>query len=113
MYNNITLSGYLCDKPAFSVCSNGKSKCSFSIAVRRYNDKTDFFNCIAYEPTCNAFRSLAKGSLVLLNGRLEQCRKEDRTWYSIIVEKVVFFPRNTSKPTEDVVEESELELAPF
>src|SRR5215470_3925786 len=83
--NSITISGNITREPEIRYTPSGVSKCSFGVAVNRswrnqqtqeWEEQTSFFNVVAWRQLAeNAGASLAKGSRVVVSGRLEQ-----RSW---------------------------------
>ncbi len=72
---------------------NGKSICSFSIAVNGWSDAVSFFNCTIFGKTAdNVGKFITKGKQLGLVGELKQERWEQdgqkRTAVKIIVNKV-------------------------
>ena len=83
--NNITISGNMTRDPEMRYTPSGVSKVSFGVAVNRswrnqqtqeWDEATSFFNVVAWRQLAeNVGASLAKGSRVVVTGRLEQ-----RSW---------------------------------
>ena len=83
--NSVTIVGNLTRDPELRYTPAGAATCQFGVAVNRVwtdrqtNEKkeaTSFFNVVAWrEMAENAGESLAKGSRVIITGRLEQ-----RSW---------------------------------
>ncbi len=78
-YNKVVLVGRLTADPELKYTANGKATVRFSLAVDRPTSQkeTDFFNIVAWErlaETCGRF--LAKGRLVLIEGRLQNRQYE-------------------------------------
>jgi single-strand DNA-binding protein len=83
--NTITISGNITREPEMRYTPSGVSKVSFGVAVNRswrnqqtqeWEEQTSFFNVVAWRQLAeNASASLAKGSRVVVSGRLEQ-----RSW---------------------------------
>jgi single-strand DNA-binding protein len=97
MYNKDLKMGRLTKSPELKTTNNGKSVCTFSIAVNRdyQKDKTDFFNCVAWGQTAEFIaRYFEKGSMIFVDGRLENREYEKdgqkRTVTEITVEKASF-----------------------
>lgn len=85
MLNRLTLMGRLCADPELRTTQNGVPVCSFRLAAERdYPDAngervTDFFDVVAWRGTAEFLCSyLAKGRMVLLNGRLQTRPWTDR-----------------------------------
>ena len=83
--NSVTIVGNLTRDPEIRYTAGGQAKASFGIAVSRrwqnrqsneWEEQTSFFNVVCWrEMAENVAESLAKGSRVLVSGRLEQ-----RSW---------------------------------
>jgi single-strand DNA-binding protein len=83
--NTVTVVGNLTRDPELRYTPNGQANCTFGVAVNRrwmnrqtneWEERTSFFNVVCWrEMADNASESLAKGSRVIVNGRLEQ-----RSW---------------------------------
>ena len=83
--NSITISGNMTRDPEMRYTPSGVSKVSFGVAVNRswrnqqtqeWDEQTSFFNVVAWRQLAeNVGASLAKGSRVVVTGRLEQ-----RSW---------------------------------
>src|SRR6185503_11228189 len=83
--NTITISGNMTRDPEMRYTPSGVSKVSFGVAVNRswrnqqtqeWDEQTSFFNVVAWRQLAeNVGASLAKGSRVVVTGRLEQ-----RSW---------------------------------
>ena len=78
--NSVTLVGNITRDPELRYTQGGRATASFGLAVsRRYQvnnewqEQTSFFNVVAWAQLAeNAAASLAKGSRVIVTGRLEQ-----------------------------------------
>ena len=83
--NSITISGNITRDPEMRYTPSGVSKVTFGVAVNRswrnqqtqeWDEQTSFFNVVAWRQLAeNVGASLAKGSRVVVTGRLEQ-----RSW---------------------------------
>lgn len=113
MLNKAILNGRLTKAPELKQTQNGKSVCSFTIAVDRNRDreKTDFVPIVAWGKTAEFVNQwFGKGDLITIVGRIEVRNYEDkngnkRTATEIIAEEVLFGgSKNTTsaseKPTE-------------
>lgn len=75
--NQVILMGRLTRDPELRTTASGKAITSFSIAVDRNNDETDFFEVTAWEKLAElVVNYLEKGSKVLVQGRLQLDRWE-------------------------------------
>ena len=126
MLNNVNLIGRLTADPKFSSVSDGKSVCSFTLAVQQdYGDKAaDFIPCVAWKQTAEFItRHFTKGAMIAINGRLKQRSWKDkdgnnRSVLEVIVANCYFYgekkpaPGNDAEPELPVIEEPDGEL-PF
>ena len=77
--NSIVLSGRLTKKPELRTTINGNNVCSFSLAVKRDKDNTDFIDCNCYGKTAeNLVKYQDKGNMIELTGRLENYTYTDK-----------------------------------
>ena len=83
----ITLAGNLTSDPKLEFLSNGTAKMSFSVACShnwtdqsgQKQEKVSYFNIVAWRTLAeDAGNSLAKGTKVIVTGRLEQRSYEDK-----------------------------------
>ena len=105
--NNIQLLGRITKDLEQKTTTNGKSVCSFDIAVTRKFDKeiTDFIPCVAWNKTCETMcKFVKKGQLIAIDGSLYTRKYEDkngnkRTAYEVNVNNFYFAE---SKKTSNV-----------
>ena len=86
--STVTIVGNLTRDPEIRYTTGGAAKASFGVAVSRrwqnrqsneWEEQTSFFNVVCWrEMAENVSESLAKGSRVVVTGRLEQRSYEDR-----------------------------------
>ena len=80
-YNLIVIEGRLTRDPELKATREGKSVCTFSVAVDRdrRDGETDFFECVAFEKQAETHsKYLKKGSRVLVQGRMQSRTYESR-----------------------------------
>lgn len=126
--NHIMLSGRLTKDVELRYTSSQKAFAIFTLAVRREGDKTDFINCQAWDRTAeNLQKYCAKGSMVLLEGRLqvEPYEKDGhkRTDIKVVAYKVEFLDKKeeeakpkftpTTEPAPFFDEGEQDDLLPF
>jgi len=78
--SSVTIVGNLLKEPEIRYTSGGRAQLSFGLAVNRryqvnneWQEQTSFFNVVAWGSLAeNAAASLAKGTRVIVSGRLEQ-----------------------------------------
>lgn len=98
MLNHIILSGRLVKGPELRMTQNQKAVTSFTIACERdHGDKqTDFIDCVAWLHTAEfVSKYMHKGQLVIVSGRLQSRKWEDRdnnkrTSWEVLADKVYF-----------------------
>ena len=101
--NNITISGRLTANPELKVTTSGKNVCSFTVAVRRDKETTDFIPCTAWNKTAeNISRYFIKGSMIEVAGSLqtrnyEAKDKSKRTAFYVLVDKFGFLEAKSEK----------------
>ena len=113
MLNKAILNGRLTKAPELKQTQNGKSVCSFTIAVDRNRDreKTDFIPIVAWGKTAEFVNQwFGKGDLITIVGRIEVRNYEDkngnkRTATEIIAEEVLSGgSKNTTNASEKPAE---------
>ena len=79
MLNVVALQGRLARNPELRQTTAGKSVCNFTIACDAGKDRTDWFDVVAWDKTaefiCRYFR---KGSMILVEGRLQSRKYQDK-----------------------------------
>ena len=111
MLNQITIQGRLTKEPELRTTDSGKFVTTFTLACdREFNrDETDFFKCIAWQSTGEfVSKHFHKGQLVLINGRLQNRKWQDRdgnnrTASEIICTSVYFCESKKDHAVPDVV----------
>ena len=108
MLNHSTIMGRLTSDPELRRTNTGKAVCSFTIA----NDKpgkdsgASFIDCVAWEKTADFISNyFAKGSMVVLEGRLESRQYETkdgqkRTVLEVVVSQAHFCERKKEEPAK-------------
>ena len=113
MLNKAILNGRLTKAPELKQTQNGKSVCSFTIAVDRSRDreKTDFIPIVAWGKTAEFVNQwFGKGDLITIVGRIEVRNYDDkngnkRTATEIIADEVRFGgSKNTANASEKPAE---------
>lgn len=98
MYNRAIIIGRLTKEPELKQTTNGKSVCSFTVAVnRRYSrEETDFLDCVAWQKTAEFLcRYFHKGGAIGVEGAIQTRKYEDRngnprTAVEIVADNVFF-----------------------
>lgn len=73
MYNKVILIGRHTKNPELKSTPQGTSVCTFTLAVdRRFQDQTDFFNCVAWKATAEFIsKYFKKGDPICVEGCLQ------------------------------------------
>ena len=106
--NRICLSGRITNDLELRCTGQGKDIVSYTLAVRRDKDNTDFINCTTFGEFAKILCEYChKGDMIGVEGRLQTNNYEDkdgnkRTSYSVITDKVDFY--NTKKEETKVEE---------
>ena len=113
--NKVILMGNLTKDPELRYTQSGKAVVKVGIAVRRPFSKeknaTDFFNLVAWDKTAEFFgKYLAKGSKVLIEGRLQNNDYTDQNGVKhyavdVIVENVEFAGSKVEKKSDEPKDE--------
>lgn len=113
--NVVNLMGRIVKTPELKYTNNGISYCKFTLAVNKPKIKdreqeTNFINCIAWGNTAETIcKWLIKGNRVIVLGRLDTSKKDDKCYTNVIVEKIDFIDTvRTSKEQTSAVEETEI-----
>lgn len=76
--NNVSLTGRLTKDVEIRKTTTGKSVASFSLAVRRDKEKTDFINCVAWNNTADLlYQYTHKGSQIGVSGSIQTRNYDD------------------------------------
>lgn len=119
--NRVCLIGRLTSKPELRYTTSNIACTNITIAIdRNYGEekKADFINIVVWRKQAeNVCKYLDKGSLVAIEGRLQQNSYEDRDGnrrYKLdVVADNIQFLNTKSKDTKPVVEEKKVEEDPF
>ena len=105
-YSKTILVGNMTKDPEKKITQNGKTVCSFSVAVkRRFQDVTDFHDCVAWGNTAEAIcRNFHKGKEILVEGELQKRSYEKdgiKRWVTeLVVEAFSFTGRKDDGESE-------------
>lgn len=106
MYNKVLIIGRVVNDPTLKYSQQGKAVTSFSIAVDRSQDETDFFDIVAFDKQAEvASKYLVKGRLIMVEGRLQTRTFETqdgskRKIYEIIVDTFRMLDKKQDLKTE-------------
>lgn len=106
--NKIILVGRLVANPEFKIIESGKKICNFRIAVIESRKRdTLFLSIVAFDTLAETCQNwLQKASMVLIDGRLDCYKKEDKEYYSVVANNVQFL-KNLKKKEINNQEEKE------
>lgn len=98
MLNEITVMGRLTKDVDLRYTQNEKAVASFTVACERDRGEkqTDFIDCVAWDRAAEFLnRYFHKGSMIIVNGRLQQRYWEDRegnkrTTHEVVAEHIYF-----------------------
>lgn len=111
--NSITLMGRLTRDPELKRTSKDNSYCNFTLAVNRPKikdnpQKADFIPCTAWNKTAEVIESwLQKGDRLIVMGRLNVTKNDDKYYTNVIVEKINFI--DTVRTSEEKKNEAWIE----
>jgi len=104
--NTVNIVGRLSADPELRSTQSGKNVLSFTVAVRRDKENTDWINCIAWEKTAELISNyFQKGSEIGITGRIQTSSFEDkqgnkRKTTDVIVNQITFIgSKSEAKPT--------------
>lgn len=113
--NIVNLMGRIVKTPELKYTNNGINYCKFTLAVNKpkIKDKeqeTNFINCIAWGKTAETICNwLDKGNRVIVLGRLDVSKKDDKYYTNVVVETINFIDTvRTSKEQQNEVLEAEI-----
>ena len=115
--NTVNITGRLAAQPELKTTSNGKSVCSFRLAVSRpkVKDKTDWIPCTAWNQSAEFLGKYAsKGSRIGVSGVLTSREYEDkegnrRTMYEVLCDSVELLDSRSTTSSSDAPKTAERE----
>lgn len=106
--NSINLTGMIVrENPTIVLSASGLEYCRFTLSVRRkYVDKYDFIDCVAYRSVANNIcKTLKKGDMISVLGELhvDKFEKDNikRNYISVSIESFSFCTRRKDKTDSD------------
>ena len=79
MINNVVLTGRLTKDIELRRTTSGKTCTSFTLAVNRNKQETDFINCVAWNDVAESLEKYTKkGSLIGIEGRIQTRSYDDK-----------------------------------
>ena len=112
MLNKVILNGRLTAAIEVRKTTSGESVASFTLAVPKNKDKTNFIRCNAWETVADTlYQYTKKGQEITVEGSLEQntyeLQGQKRTTYEVNVERITLH----SKPKQEEQEEETVEIS--
>lgn len=110
--DRVLLEGYLVEKPNLQQTKTGKHVANYSLISRHTNDEVSFFPVETWENQAKSDATiLAKGSRVIVEGRLKQDRwstpnGEKRSRIKIVANQVVYLPKKSIEQENKSLEEA-------
>lgn len=106
--NNIVLAGRLTADVELKTTTTGKSVCSFTLAINRDKETTDFLPCVAWNKTAEFISQyFRKGNALCIVGELHSRQYETdgkkRTAYEVLANRAMFVESKgeTFEPIDD------------
>lgn len=108
--NDCQILGHAGRDAELSYLQSGKAICKFSVAVSRGRDKpTDWFNVVCFDKTAEiAAEQIKKGTTVLAKGQMQSNKHEEKTYWSLLANRVYAFAKGYSKPASPPADWSNL-----
>lgn len=103
--NSVTLSGNLTRDPELRETGSGKAVASLRIGNKRFNDRSNFIDVIAWEKTAELIAQIySKGDPIVFTGELQVREYQDkegnnRQSFEVVVRDVKLPPKK--KPADD------------
>lgn len=114
-YNKAILVGNMTATPELKMSQSGKSICPFTVAVkRRFQDATDFHDCVAWGKTAETIsRNFRKGKEILVEGELQKRSYTDKEgnkrWVTeLVVDNFSFVGRKSEGQFHEVEDDGDL-----
>lgn len=102
--NKAIIIGRIVKKPELRKTPTNKFVTTFSLAVSRNKDDTDFIPCVAWEKTAELVSSTDKGSLIGVEGKLYtsnyEHKGEKRFKMEVLVDRIEFLSKKEVKEVE-------------
>lgn len=113
--NKFLGSGYVSNEPELRRTQNGRKVCSFSLAIRRTKQATDFIPIVCWESSADfMMQYFHKGSRIEVEGRLQQRRWTDgdgknHSRVEVVAESLGFGERAATQESTAAEEETDIE----
>lgn len=90
MINNVVLTGRLTKDIELRRTTSGKTCTSFTLAVNRNKQETDFINCVAWNQEAESLEKYTKkGSLIGIEGRIQTRSYDDINGKKVYITEVL------------------------
>ena len=90
MINNVVLTGRLTKEIELRRTTSGKTCTSFTLAVNRNKQETDFINCVAWDKLAELLeRYTHKGSQIGVEGRIQTRNYDDKNGKKVYITEVL------------------------
>ena len=95
--NTIDIVGYVCKEPVYRMTPFKREICDVLVAVNRAYNKSDYLPCIAWGRNARFMRSIAVGTKIVANGRiqsrvyqkvLQDGASEERMAYEVSINRI-------------------------
>lgn len=114
MLNIVALQGRLARDPELRQTQAGKAVTNFTIACDRGKDQTDWFDVVAWEKSaefiCKYFQ---KGSMILVEGRLQSRKYQDKNGNNRTAVEVVAGSVNFAGSRENAAQAPDTDFTPI
>ena len=106
MINTVVLTGRLTKDIELRRTTSGKTCTSFTLAVNRNREETDFINCVAWNQEAESLEKYTKkGSLIGIEGRIQTRSYDDKNGKKVYITEVLVrnktFLEKSEKNTSD------------
>jgi len=100
--NKVILVGRLVANPEYKITEQQKHVCRFRIAINDSKNEAIFLNIVTFDNTAQSCQEwLQKASMVLVDGRLDIHRVEDKDYYSVVAKRVKFLQNTKEKKKKE------------
>lgn len=90
MINSVVLTGRLTKDIELRRTTSGKTCTSFTLAVNRNREETDFINCVAWNQEAESLEKYTKkGSLIGIEGRIQTRSYNDKNGKKVYITEVL------------------------
>ncbi len=98
--NSITFTGRLGKDSELKYSANGMAFLKFEVADKHDKENTNWWNCTMFGKRAEALAEmLNKGSQVSVIGKIKQEKKDEKTYYNVIVNDIELLGSKKDAPT--------------